>query len=156
VKTSGGSGLHVVLPVKPAYDYAVLKVFGELVARHVASLRPDEVTLERITKKRPAGTVYFDWVQIGKGKTIVPPFAVRARPGAPVSMPLAWEEIEKMSRKRAAETSPEFVRWNIGNVPALLEKSGDPWAEIAQGSHLLIEPALKKAQTAWPRAALNI
>jgi bifunctional non-homologous end joining protein LigD len=156
VKTSGGSGLHVVLPVKPVYDYEVLKAFGELVARRVASLRTGEVTLERMTKKRPAGTVYFDWVQIGKGKTIVPPFVVRAREGAPVSMPLAWSEIEKMSRKRALDTSPEFVRWNIGNVPALLEKSGDPWAAVARSSLLPLEPALEKAQATWPREELNV
>jgi bifunctional non-homologous end joining protein LigD len=156
VKTSGGSGLHVVLPVKPVYDYEVLKAFGELVARRVASLRTGEVTLERMTKKRPAGTVYFDWVQIGKGKTIVPPFVVRAREGAPVSMPLAWSEVEKMSRKRALDTSPEFVRWNIGNVPALLEKSGDPWAAVARSSHLPLEPALEKAQATWPREELNV
>ncbi len=156
VKSSGGSGLHVVLPVKPVYDYEILKAFGELVARRVASMCPKEVTLERMTKKRPAGTVYFDWVQIGKGKTIVPPFVVRARAGAPVSMPLSWDEVDKMSRKRSPETAPELVRWNIGNVPALLAKGGDPWAELAQGSHLLLEPALEEAQATWPRDDFNV
>lgn len=100
--------------------------------------------------------MYFDWVQIGKGKTILPPFVVRARAGAPVSMPLPWDAVEAMSRKRAKDTSPEFVRWNLSNVPALLARSGDPWAKLALGSHSRLEPALQKATELWPRDAFNV
>ena len=81
--------------------------------------------------KRPAGTVYLDYVQVGKGKTLVAPFSARARAGAPVSMPLDWTEVEAMSRKRASQTEGEFARFTIKNAPALVAERGDLWA----GSH---------------------
>ena len=88
---------------------------------------PKDTTLERTIARRPDGPVYLDWVQVGKGKTYVAPFSVRARDGAPVSMPLAWAEVEAMRRKRAPETTAEMRRWTIANVPGLVAKHGDPW-----------------------------
>lgn len=147
VKTSGGTGLHVILRLAPKYGYDTVKAFAELVARHVAERNPSKVTLERTIKKRKRGTVYIDWVQVGKGKTIVPPFVVRARPGAPVSMPLEWKAVEEMSRKTVRDPLREFARWSLRNVPALLKKSGDPWA--AGGQRYSLEAALRKATKAW-------
>jgi len=147
VKTSGGTGLHVILRLAPKYDYDAVKAFAELVARHVAERNPSKVTLERMIKKRKRGTVYIDWVQVGKGKTIVPPFVVRARPGAPVSMPLEWKAVDEMSRKAVRDPLREFARWSMRNVPALLKKSGDPWA--AGGKRHSLETALRKATKAW-------
>jgi bifunctional non-homologous end joining protein LigD len=147
VKTTGGSGLHVVVPLEPRYDWDHAKGFSELIARRVHDVLPDHTTLERATAKRPAGTVYLDYVQVGRGKTYVAPFSVRARDGAPVSMPIAWSEVEGMRRKRARDTSPEMVRWNIGNVPALLAKNGDPWSE-GWAPHRL-ETAIASARSHW-------
>ncbi|MGZ6971589.1 MAG: non-homologous end-joining DNA ligase LigD, partial [Thermoanaerobaculia bacterium] len=66
--------------------------------------------------------------QLGHGKTLVPPFAVRAREGAPVSMPLAWKEIEALAESPSeAPTHEAFRAWNMTNVPALLAERGDPW-----------------------------
>jgi bifunctional non-homologous end joining protein LigD len=148
VKTSGGSGLHVVVPLKPEYTYGAIKQFGEIVARRAAAARPQETTLERVIARRPKGTVYLDYVQVGRGKTVVPPFSVRARAGAPVSMPLDWTEVEALSRKRAADPADELRRWTMKNVPARLKREGDLWA----GKHwreARLEPALKRAQKLW-------
>lgn len=129
VKTTGGSGLHVVVPLEARYDWEQAKGFAELIARRIHDVEPDHTTLERTIAKRPKGTVYLDFVQVGKGKTYVAPYSVRARDGAPVSMPIAWSEVEAMRRKRAKETSPEMARWNMTNVPKLLAKQGDQWSE---------------------------
>lgn len=148
VKTSGGTGLHVILQLAPQYGYHTVKTFAEIVARRVAETNESLVTLERMTRKRPRGRVYIDWVQVGKGKTIVPPFVVRARPGAPVSMPLEWPAVEAMARKQARDTLHEFSRWNLQNVPGLLQKNGDPWA-AQSGKKFKLEAALRKATKRW-------
>jgi bifunctional non-homologous end joining protein LigD len=148
IKSSGGSGLHVAVPLEPRYTYDVARHFAELVARTLHGRMPALTTLERVPAKRPAGTVYLDYVQVGKGKTLVAPYSVRARAKAPVSLPLDWSEIEAMARKRAKDTEAEFARFTLKNVPALLEERGDLWgAGSWRGQRL--EPALKAAQTKW-------
>ncbi len=148
VKTTGGTGLHVVIPLEPRYDYDLAKSFAELLARRVHDVLPTLTTLERTIAKRPKGTVYLDYVQVGKGKTFVAPFSARARDGAPVSMPLRWPEVEAMRRKRAAGTSSEMARWTIANVAKLVEKSGDPWAAEGWVPQRL-ESALTAARSLW-------
>ena len=148
VKSSGGSGLHVAIPLEPAYTYDVAKAFAELVARHLNAQLPDLTTLLRMPAKRPKGTVYLDYVQVGKGKTLVSAYSARPRAGAPVSMPLDWSEVEAMVRKRAKETEGEFARFTLKNAPALLADRGDLWG----GKHWRqqrLEPALEKARKAW-------
>ena len=148
VKSSGGSGLHAVIPLVPEYSYDFCKGFAELIARRLHERLPEQTTVERMPAKRPRGTVYLDYVQVGKGKTLVAPFSVRARAGAPVSMPLDWSEIEAMSRKRAKDTEGEFARYTLKNVPALLEKRGDLWG-VAHWKPQQLEPALKRARDSW-------
>lgn len=147
IKTTGGSGLHLVVPLAPNYDYDVVKGFSELLARRVNEQAPDKTTLERSVNKRPSGTVYLDYVQVGRGKTLVPPFSVRARDRAPVSMPLDWDDIESLRRKRVADPAREWVRWSLESVPAILGKGGDPWKRRWRGQRL--EPALEKARKRW-------
>ncbi|MFN2448281.1 MAG: non-homologous end-joining DNA ligase [Candidatus Baltobacteraceae bacterium] len=147
VKTSGGSGLHVVIPLKNKYDYDMVKQFAEIVAHRVNHLLPGETTLERAVSRRPKTAVYLDWVQVGRGKTVVPPYVARARSGAPVSMPLDWSEVEDMRRKRG---TPEDVigQWTIKTAPKRIAAQGDLWAARAWKPAAL-ERALKTAQTAW-------
>lgn len=148
VKTTGGMGLHVLVPLKARYDYDQAKGVSELLARRVHAVLPDDTTLERTIARRPAERVYLDWVQVGKGKTYVAPFTVRARRGATVSMPLGWPEVEAMRRKRAPETTAEMRRWTIANVPALVAKAGDPWR--AEGwKPQALEAALRRARSLW-------
>jgi bifunctional non-homologous end joining protein LigD len=148
VKTTGGMGLHVIVPLEPRYDYDVAKGFSELIARRINTVLPQDTTLERTISRRPDDLVYLDWVQVGKGKTYVSPFSVRARDGAPVSMPLAWSEVEAMRRKRSPETTREMLRWNIKNVPALVAKNGDPWRGAGWKRNKL-DAAVAKARSVW-------
>ena len=147
VKTTGGSGLHVIVPLDPRYDYEIVKGFSELLGRRIHQQAPDTTTLERVVRKRPPGTVYLDYVQVGRGKTLVPPFAVRARDGAPVSFPLTWPHVESLRKKRVADPATEWERWRLETVPAMLRKDGDPWKGRWRGQRL--ERALQKARKLW-------
>ena len=148
VKTSGGTGLHVVVPLKNHYSYEAVKAFAELVARRVAEAQPALTTLERTIARRPKGVVYLDYVQVGRGKTVVPPFVVRARDGAPVSTPLDWSEVETMARKRGGDPAAEFAKFTMKNTPARLKQHGDLWAGQAWREASL-EPVLRKARKLW-------
>ncbi|MBV9269997.1 MAG: non-homologous end-joining DNA ligase, partial [Candidatus Eremiobacteraeota bacterium] len=70
IKTSGGYGLHVIVPLEPRYDYDPVKDFAQLVARHIEEQVPELTTLERTIARRPQDRVYLDWLQVGKGKTV--------------------------------------------------------------------------------------
>ena len=148
VKTTGGMGLHVIVPLEPHYDYEIAKGVSELVARRIHDVLPNDTTLERTIARRPEDLVYLDWVQVGKGKTYVAPFTVRARDGAPVSMPLAWREVEAMRRKRAPETTAEMRRWTIANVPKLVANGGDPWQAEGWRPQAL-DAAIERARVVW-------
>ncbi|MGH7757042.1 MAG: DNA ligase D, partial [Vulcanimicrobiaceae bacterium] len=148
VKTSGSSGLHVVIPLVPQYDYEPVKIFAEMIARRLAAQNAALTTLERTTAKRKAGTVYLDYVQVGRGKTLVPPYVVRARDGAPVSMPLTWPEVETLARRRSGEPPEASAKWTIANAAARLAKSGDIWSGEAWREAKL-EPAVAAAQRRW-------
>jgi len=148
VKSSGGSGLHVLVPLGPGYDYEVVKTFGEIVARRMVEVMPDDVSLERSTRRRPAEAVYFDFVQIGRGKTMVAPYSVRASEGAPVSMPLDWREIEQASTSRARDARSLFLTWTIKTAPALLRRRGDAWKGALRRPRSL-ESAVKALRAKW-------
>lgn len=149
VKTTGGYGVHVVVPLAAGYSYETAKLFAEIVAHRISGELGELVTLQRTIAKRSQKAVYFDYVQVGRGKTIVAPYSARARDGAPVSMPLHWAEMEAYARKRT-ETSAydEFAAFNIRTALPRLEKEADLWG----GRHwkkCRLEPALAKAQKRW-------
>ena len=93
VKTSGSSGLHVLIPLGRRCTYEQSQLFGGVMSRVVALELPEIATVERRIGRRD-GKVYLDYLQNGHGKLIAAPFCVRPKPGAPVSMPLEWEEVE--------------------------------------------------------------
>jgi bifunctional non-homologous end joining protein LigD len=126
-KTTGGSGLHVFVWTRGRFHYEQGRALTKEIALTVQQQLPKLVTLERMIAKRGRGKVYMDWAQVGKGKTVVMPFTVRARDKAPVSMPLTWKEVESMMRSKELDTAGYFARWNIKNVPTLLLRHGDPW-----------------------------
>lgn len=92
IKTTGSSGLHVMIPLGQQLTYDQCRSFGELLARLIVAELPEISTIMRQVEKR-SGKVYVDYLQNGRGKTIVAPYSVRPLPGAPVSAPLEWSEV---------------------------------------------------------------
>jgi bifunctional non-homologous end joining protein LigD len=128
VKSSGARGLHVMMFVEPQYDYKAVRSLSQSLARELARRHGDRFTVERDPRKRPPQSVYIDWGQVGRGMTIVPPFSPRACEGAPVSMPLHWDEIEHLAHSRSKRAPIEyFKRYNIETAIDALKEHGDPW-----------------------------
>jgi bifunctional non-homologous end joining protein LigD len=92
-KTSGGDGMHVLVPIARRWTYADTRRFAEIVARAIASTHPGLATTEWTRRKRRG--VLIDANQNGEGKTIASVYSVRPRPGAPVSTPLRWDEVDE-------------------------------------------------------------
>lgn len=119
LKTSGATGLHCFIPIRPRRPHrevaAVLRDLGELLLR----LWPERVTLERAVARR-GGRVYVDYLQNARGKTVCAAYSPRPVPGAQVSMPIAWSELDAVR--------PE--RWTVRTVPARLRERGDAWADL--------------------------
>jgi bifunctional non-homologous end joining protein LigD len=133
VKTSGASGIHVLVPITRRYSFDETYEFAERVARAVEEENPGLATTEWLKKKRPAGSVLVDHRQNGHGKTIASVYSVRPRPGAPVSTPLEWEELTEDVRPR-----------DFGMREALerVEQRGDLYEPVLQGGQSL-GPALR-------------
>ncbi len=112
IKTTGSSGLHVMIPLGQQLTYDQCRSFGELLARLIVAELPEISTIMRQVEKR-SGKVYVDYLQNGRGKTIVAPYSVRPLPGAPVSAPLEWSEVTPKLDPR------EFT---IANMKARLKK----------------------------------
>jgi bifunctional non-homologous end joining protein LigD len=119
VKTSGASGIHIVLPLPRAASYELSRTLAELVARRVNEKHPKETTIERWVKSRPRDAVYVDYLQNIRGKTVASVYSARAEPHASVSTPLKWSELTN-------DLSPRD--FTVHNLPARLKRVGDLWA----------------------------
>ena len=93
VKTSGSSGLHVLVPLARAFTHEQSRILGHLLSQVIATERPDIATLQRVIDRR-GGKVYLDYLQNGHGKLVAAPFCARPKPGAPVSATLHWDEVK--------------------------------------------------------------
>jgi bifunctional non-homologous end joining protein LigD len=123
VKTSGSTGLHVLLPLGRQVSYDQSRLIGELISRVVVREHPGISTIDRVIKKR-GGKVYLDYMQNGHGQLLVAPFSVRPLPGAPVSTPLHWNEVDQELR---------LSDWTIETVPRrLARQKKDPWAGLLE------------------------
>jgi len=120
IKTSGSTGLHIYIYVKQQYTYDVVCDFIQLVGEMVHQEHPDTTSLVRDPKKRK-GLIYLDFLQNRRGQTIAAPYSIRPKPGATVSTPLFWEEVEE---------GLQIQQFNIQTVPARLENKDDPWKTI--------------------------
>ena len=116
-KTSGATGIHVLVPTLARYSYEQAAGFAKLINTVVYSRLPDITSMERLPKNRQK-RVYLDYLQNRKGQTIASAYSVRPRKGAPVSTPIAWDELN-------SELRPED--FNMRNIFARLEKSSDIW-----------------------------
>jgi bifunctional non-homologous end joining protein LigD len=144
-KTSGSRGIHIYVPIKATYDYEQIADFAARVATLIAAEHPDAATVERSLKKRGRGTIYVDHMQNARGKSVVAPYSVRPREGAPVSAPLTWREVEL---KRI--TPQDFT---IKNILARVRDKGDLFREVLKNKQTLGD-ALKKLDglSAQPQA----
>jgi bifunctional non-homologous end joining protein LigD len=112
VKATGGKGLHVVVPIEPHADWETAKTFARDVAARLAAARPERYTTNPLKEAR-SGRIFLDHLRNSRGATAVAAYSTRARPGAPVAMPLAWKPLYD------APTAPRYC---IADFPA-----EDPW-----------------------------
>ena len=122
VKTTGSKGLHVVVPLDRRASYDEVRSFAVRVATLLAD-RDDRLTME-VRKAKRRGRVLIDIGRNAYGQTAVPPYAVRARAGAPVATPVGWDEVEGRS------LTPR--RYTVRNLSRRLAREGDPWAGMGR------------------------
>ena len=134
VKTSGKTGLHVFLPIRRTIDFEAAREISENVGRHLMRLHPKDVTLEWSVPKR-TGKIFMDYNMNVRGKTLNVAYSPRGAAGAPVSMPLSWEEL--------AGAHP--LDFRITNAPEILARSGDRWHDALERKQSL-ERAVHKAE----------
>jgi bifunctional non-homologous end joining protein LigD len=122
VKTSGGKGLHVLAPLKPTRSagWTAVKAFTARMARAMAADAPDRYVATIAKAKRP-GRILIDYLRNGRNNTAVIAYGARARPGAPVSMPLAWDDL-------GPAIGP--AHFTVANAPARIAAAADPWADF--------------------------
>jgi bifunctional non-homologous end joining protein LigD len=129
VKTSGKTGLHIFVPIRRTLDFDAARQVSEMVGRHLMRGHPKDITLEWSIPKR-TGKIFMDYNMNVRGKTLNVAYSPRGAPGAPVSMPLTWEEL--------ARAHP--LDFTLSNVPQRLAQSGDRWREA-----LIRKQSLEKA-----------
>jgi bifunctional non-homologous end joining protein LigD len=122
VKTTGGKGLHVVVPIDPVTEWRQAKAFAKKVSELIAADAPDRY-LTKIAKAERLGRIFIDYLRNDPTSTAVGPYSTRSRAGAPVAVPLRWDEL-----KRSLDPATFTVR----TVPARLRRKADPWAEIGE------------------------
>jgi bifunctional non-homologous end joining protein LigD len=136
VKTSGKTGLHVFVPISRTVTFDLAREICERVGRHVMREHPREITMEWATQKR-TGKIFIDYNMNVRGKTLNVAYSPRSQPGAPVSMPLTWEQLE-------AAVPTDFT---IRNVLKRLEKYGDRWHDALSIKHDLARAFATPADT---------
>jgi bifunctional non-homologous end joining protein LigD len=135
VKTTGGKGLHVVVPLVPKIDWDTAKEFSKQVAQQMARRAPDRYTAT-MSKAKRRGKIYIDYLRNAKTATAVAAYSTRARAGAPVSMPLRWDELGADNRG---------AHFNLRNTPERLSQIGkDPWHEYETARRAITAALIKK------------
>jgi len=115
LKTSGGKGYHGVVPLKPSATWDTVHDFARIVAEVMEKKWPERYT-SNVRKASRKNRIFIDWIRNGRGATSIAPYSIRARKGAAVSMPIAWDELDSVA--------PD----GIGMQEALRRiKLDDPW-----------------------------
>jgi bifunctional non-homologous end joining protein LigD len=128
LKSTGGKGLHVVVPLEPRADWEQVKGFTKAVAELLERTFPDRFT-SKLLKVSRGGRIFIDYLRNAEGATAVAAYSLRAKAGAPVSTPLAWSELGKDVR---------FAHFNARTVPKRLAKlKSDPWKDLAASARPL-------------------
>jgi bifunctional non-homologous end joining protein LigD len=116
LKTSGGKGLHVVVPVRRQYDWDTVKGFSQAVVVHLAQTIPQRFVAKSGPRNR-VGKVFVDYLRNGFGATTVAAWSARSRPGLGVSVPVAWEELPELTSASQWTVANAAERFDIGNTP---------------------------------------
>jgi bifunctional non-homologous end joining protein LigD len=135
LKTTGGKGLHVVVPIEPTVPWEQMKGFTKAIAELLAQTFPDRFTakLLKVTRK---GKIYIDYLRNAEGATAVAPYSLRATANAPVSTPIDWSELARDLR---------FDHFNVRSVPSrLMRLKRDPWAELSSTRQTVTRAIMKK------------
>jgi bifunctional non-homologous end joining protein LigD len=128
-KTSGSRGIHVYVPLKAIYSYEEVAEFALQVATLVAQNHSDVATVERSLKKRKRGQIYMDHMQNARGKSVVAPYSVRPKPGALVSAPLKWSEVERKKIR--------LQDFNIKTMMRRIAREGELFAPVLKNKQSL-------------------
>jgi bifunctional non-homologous end joining protein LigD len=138
VKTTGGKGLHVVLPLTPGAGWDEVKAFARSLSESMEADHPQRY-ISTAAKKARRGLIYVDYLRNGRGATAIAAYSTRARPGAPVAVPLAWDELSSALKPN---------QFTVENLPARLQRlRKDPWAELFKIKQRLPSPPAKKKTT---------
>ena len=140
LKTSGGKGLHVVVPIKPARDWESVKDFSQAIVRRMADTLPERFAFKSGARNR-VGRIFIDYLRNGRGATTAAAWSARLRPGLGISVPLAWGELMSVT---AGD------QWNVRNAHTRVEQGNTPWAGYAKAARSL--SAAMKRLDFTPRA----
>jgi bifunctional non-homologous end joining protein LigD len=132
LKTSGGKGLHVVVPVQPQFDWDTVKDFSRAVVQHLARTVPQRFVAKSGGSNR-VGRIFVDYLRNGFGATTVCAWSARARPGLGISVPVRWDELPRLT---------SGAQWTVASVRARLPEGNRPWAGYAKARNALA-PAMK-------------
>lgn len=133
LKTSGGKGLHIVVPLSPRHDWEAVRGFARAVSQHLAAVLPDRFASLSGPRNR-IGKIFVDYIRNSRGATTVAAFSARARPGLGVSLPCSWEELPMLSGG---------AHWTIANLSQRLQSGIDPWEEYPRCKQTLSAKAKK-------------
>jgi bifunctional non-homologous end joining protein LigD len=128
VKTTGSRGLHVLVPLNRRAHFDEVRAFAREVARDLAGSDPERLTTD-VRRSKRRGRIFVDTARNSYAQTAVPPYAVRARDGAPVAAPLNWNELENPRLKSD--------RFNVRNILDRLQRRGDPWKDLEEHAQSL-------------------
>jgi bifunctional non-homologous end joining protein LigD len=139
IKTTGSKGFHIVVPLDGETTMAAAERFAHMTGTLLTRRAPDRLTQE-FSKADRLGRIYVDTGRNGYSATFAAAYTVRARPGAPVSAPCTWEEVER------GEVEPRS--FTLGNMPARIAAIGDVWADMRRRGRSLDQPMKKLARLA--------
>jgi len=117
IKTSGGKGLHIVVPLQRLYSWDAVKDFSQAIVVHLARTLPQRFSAKSGPRNR-VGKIFIDYLRNGFGATTVSAWSVRSRPGLGISVPIDWSELDSLASS---------TQWNISNIQDRLEVGNGPW-----------------------------
>ncbi len=136
IKTTGSKGVHVEIPLQRKENFDKVREFGQNIAKILAGRHPDRLTTE-VRKNKRKGRVFLDVARNAYAQTAVAPYAVRAKPGAPVAAPIEWDELN-------GRMSPQ--KYNIKNIFRRLSQKKDPWEDFRKHAVTITKEAKKAEQ----------